>query len=66
VIKIKLKDLLKERGKTLYSIAKETGISYNTLHKIGKNDVQSMSFDVLEKICKSLNCKPNDLLEIEE
>ncbi len=63
VVKVKLKELLKDRNKSLYAVAKETGISYNTLHKINKNDVQSMSFDVLEKICLNLNCTPNDLLE---
>jgi len=63
VVKVKLKELLKDRNKSLYAVAKETGISYNTLHKINKNDVQSMSFDVLEKICLNLDCTPNDLLE---
>jgi putative transcriptional regulator len=66
VIKVKLKELLKEKDKTLLSLARETGISYNTLHKIKKNDVQSMSFDVLEKICKNLKCSTSDLLAIEE
>jgi putative transcriptional regulator len=65
VIKVKLKELLKEKDKSLLSLAKETGISYNTLHKIKKNDVQSMSFDVLEKICKNLNCSASDLLEVD-
>ncbi len=66
VIKIKLKELVNERGKSLYAVAKETGISYNTLHKIGKSDVQSMSFDVLEKLCLNLDCTASDLLEVEK
>ena len=66
VVKVKLKELLKEREKSLYSLARETGISYNTLHKINKNNVQSMSFDVLEKICLNLDCQASDLLVIEK
>lgn len=65
VVKIKLKELLKERDKTLLSLAKETGISYNTLHKIKKSDVKSISFDVLEKICLNLKCSASDILAIE-
>ncbi len=65
VIKVKLKELLKDRKKSLYAVAKETGVSYNTLHKINKSDVQSISFSVLEKICRNLDCKPNDLLELQ-
>ncbi len=64
VIQIKLNSLLKEQGKSLYSLAKETGISYNALWKISKGKVQGITFDVLEKICLNLKCDPSDLLEI--
>lgn len=66
VIKVKLKELLEERKKTLYSLAQETGITYPTLHRINKGKVESMSLDVLEKICLNLDCTPNDLLVIEK
>jgi putative transcriptional regulator len=62
VIKVKLKELLKEKDKTLLSLANETGISYNTLHRIKERKVQSISFDVLEKICVNLGCQTKDLL----
>jgi putative transcriptional regulator len=65
VIRIKLDELLEARGKSLYAVAKETGVAYNALSKIKKNDVRSISFDVMEKLCISLDCKPNDLFEIE-
>lgn len=66
VIKVKLKDLLKDKDKSLLSLANETGVSYNTLHRIKSNKVNSISFDVLEKICKNLKCTPADLLVVEE
>ena len=66
VITINLEEVLKDRKKSLYSLAKETGISYNTLTRINKNRVQGITFDVLEKICKALQCTPNDLIKIEE
>jgi hypothetical protein len=33
VIKIKLEQLLKEKNKTLYAVAKETGVAYNENQK---------------------------------
>lgn len=64
VIKVTLDDVLSERGKSLYALAKETGISYNTLTRIQKNKVQGITWDVLVKICENLNCSPNDLIKI--
>lgn len=66
VIKVKLENVLKEREKSLYALAKETGISYNTLTRINKNKVQGITWDVLEKVCLNLKCTPNDLIAIEE
>lgn len=66
MIKVKLELMAKRRGKTLYAVAKETGISYNTLFNIKKGEVSSISFDVLEKLCKNLECTPNDLLSVEK
>ena len=66
VIKIKLEQLLKEKNKTLYAVAKETGVAYNALSKIKKNEVKGITFDVMEKLCLSLDCEPNDLFEIEK
>jgi len=64
VIKVNLKQLLKDKDITLFKLAEETGVSYNTLHRIKDNKVQGITFDVLEKICKYFKCTPNDLLDI--
>lgn len=66
VIQIKLEQLLKERGKSLYKVAQETGIAYNALSKIKKGDVTDIRLTTLEKLCLSLECTPNDLLVFSE
>ena len=38
------------------------GISQNTLAKLSKNEFVSM--EVLVKICRGLDCTPNDIMEI--
>jgi putative transcriptional regulator len=66
IVKVKFEELLAAKGKTIYAIAKETGIANNALAKIKKGTVTSISFAVLEKICESLDCTPNDLLWVEK
>lgn len=66
VVNVKLKELLESRHMTIYKLSKDTGVSYNNLHRIATKKAKVMSFDVLEKICIALDCKPNDLFEIEK
>lgn len=66
VVKIKLQEILKKQDKTLYWLAKQTGISYNALAKISKNEVSRIELDTIEKICVILKCSAGDLLAIEE
>ena len=40
------------------------GISTNALAKLGKNE--SVSTDVLEKVCLALNCDVGDIMEVLE
>lgn len=62
-VKNNLNELLEKKGKSLYWLAQETGISYPTLHKISKNETDSIKFIILESICKTLDCKIEELLE---
>lgn len=59
-----LEELLKERGRTLYWLAGETGVRYQRLLLHKRSKAQMIKFDTLEKICLALECAPGDLLEI--
>lgn len=65
VINVRLKELLEKREISLYKLAKDTGVSYNNLHRIATNRAKVISFEMLEKLCMALDCTPNDLLELE-
>jgi putative transcriptional regulator len=47
---------------SLYRLAKDTGVAYSTLWKLNTGRVKSIDFEVLSKLCKYLECSPNDLL----
>lgn len=50
----------KEMKKTEF--AKEVGISTNTLAKLSRNELVSM--EILIRICRQLDCKIDDILDI--
>lgn len=63
MIKIKLQEVLDEQEKTVYWLAKQTGISQNSLGKIVKGETTSIRFDVLDNICNALQCRVEDIIE---
>ncbi len=62
VITIPLEKLLKKEKKTLYRVAKDTGISYQALSAIKTGTVTNIRASTAEKLCKSLNCRIEDLI----
>ena len=61
-IHTKLDEVLEERGKSLYWLQQQTGVSYTALLKLRKDRARSMDYGVLEKICEALECEPSDLI----
>jgi len=64
MIVIRLDELLKERERTFYWLAKETGISHTTLWRLKKDKALGINFDTLEKVCHALKCEPGDVLTV--
>lgn len=51
---------------TSYSIAKAANISTNTIYRIKSSPDQSMSWEIIGKLCNALGIQPGDLLYYEE
>jgi putative transcriptional regulator len=64
LIEIRLDELLEERGRTFYWLAKETGISHSTLWRLKKGKSVGINFATLERICRMLSCQPGDVLRL--
>jgi putative transcriptional regulator len=64
MIETRIAELLADNGKSLYWLAKETGVAYTTLWKLKTGESQGISFDVLDGICRALNCSPGDVLTL--
>ncbi len=70
MIRIKLKQLLEEKDKTMYWLSKQTGIRPNTISQWVNNEelsedkkVKSISLEALDKICTALDCRVEDIIE---
>jgi putative transcriptional regulator len=62
MIEIRIDEVLGNRGRSFYWLAKETGISHTTLWRLKKGKALGINFDTLEKICVVLKCEPGDVL----
>ena len=62
VISSQLSQLLKKQNRSLYWLAKETGVSYQSLWKLNKDRTERITFLTLDKICSALKCKPGEVL----
>ena len=64
MIEIWIDQLLEERGRTFYWLAKETGISHTTLWRLKKGRAVGINFPTLEEVCRTLSCQLGDVLKL--
>ncbi len=63
MIKIRLTELLEERGKTLYWLATKTKVRYASIWQMSRNDVKTLNLKTLDKICTVLDVEPGEILQ---
>jgi putative transcriptional regulator len=56
-----------KRGLSIKKLAAKADVDYKTLHNLKTKKQQGITFAVLSRLCKALECTPNDLLvEVED
>lgn len=63
-MRLRIDEILKEKGKTKYWLYIQLGLSYQNFNKIINNQTKAIKFDNLKTICDILECTPNDLFDI--
>lgn len=61
-MRINIKDKMDERNISRYELAKNIGITYPTIDSIYKGNSSSIKLDILESICKELDCTLDEIL----
>ena len=64
MIKLKVLELLEQKGHTKYWLYKQLGMSYQNFSKMVNNETKSIRYENIETICYLLDCTPNELFEI--
>lgn len=62
-MKLRIKEILEEKGKSKYWLYIQLGLSYQNFNKIINNETNGIKFQNLEALCDILECTPNDLFE---
>lgn len=66
MVKNRISDELEKQGKSMYWLAQQANTSYPTIHKLANNKTESIKFEILENICRALNCSIGDLFTISD
>lgn len=62
-MKLRVLDILKEKGKTKYWLNMQLGMSFQNFNNMVYNKTKSIKYENLEALCVILECTPNDLFE---
>ena len=62
-MKLRILDILKEKGKTKYWLYNQLGLSYQDFNNIVNNKTSAIKFDNMKTLCDISECTPNDLFD---
>ena len=65
-MKIDIKKQLNDNNMTRYELAKRIGVTYPTITSIYNGESSSIKLDILESICKELNCSLDEILVFDD
>ena len=60
-----LKKLVFEKCMSLREFSIKYGINYTTVFEIANNKRHSVRVSTIEKMCRALDCTPNDLIKLD-
>ena len=61
IMKLRVLQILEEKGKSKYWLYMQMGLSYQNFNKLVNNQTNGIKFENLQAICDILECTPNDL-----
>lgn len=65
-INIKLDALLNDRNISTYELSTKSNIRFQTVQSLRENKSTRINFNILAKLCYTLNCQVEDLIEYKE
>ena len=62
-IRLRIKEILEERGKYNYWLSQQLGMCYRNYHNIVTNKTSAIRFDTMERLCEILEIPVAELFE---
>lgn len=62
-IRLRIKEILEEKGKSNYWLSQQLGMCYRNYHNIVTNKTSAIRFDTMERLCEILEIPVCDLFE---
>lgn len=62
-IRVRLRELLDQRGMTQLELAARTGLAYSTINRLYQDRAVRIEFGTLDALCTALGCRVGDLIE---
>lgn len=63
MLRLRLDEILAQKGRSKYWLYKQMGMSYQNFNKMVNNETKSIKYANLEALCVILECTPSDLFE---
>lgn len=63
MVRLRVLDILKEKGHTKYWLYKQMDLSYQNFNRMIMNEISSIRFENLDKLSTILDCPIGDLFE---
>jgi len=63
MIRLKVSEVLQERGHTKYWLYKQMGMSYQNFNRMINNETKSIKYANLEALCAIFACTPCELFD---
>ncbi len=63
MIKVKVPELLKQRGLNATDLMRKGNLAYVTALRLSKGEAEAITFDVLSSLCKFFDVRVEDVLE---
>ena len=64
MIQLNIQHLLDSKKRTRYWLVKVMESNYETINRLCDNDAVALRLETIEKLCKALECTPDDLFII--
>jgi Predicted transcriptional regulator len=63
MVRLRVIEILNEKGRTKYWLYKQMGMSYQNFSKMVNNTTKSIKYDNLDTLCQILECTPSELFD---